>query len=347
MIIPTHWAEAEITYRSKHRKNVRIKRMGWSMVSYEDAFAMAQQRCEEALREKKKNPNVPWRDLKVAYNGADGMPIREEVLEQTPAYTITRNGYGAACLNTPNVLFVDVDFMPEYLAKETIFSFLYPFLYGVFGWVVGKLVGYQLYLLSDKAVSQVTYSTAGAFVGILIACLAAVFTHKVKAKSKEKREAETLQNMHDDCLNLVKAHAVQNPKWNWRVYRTPHGMRLLATHNTFDPRSDDVQACFDFFKADYLYASMCKLQNCFRARVSPKPWRIDMYALEPRTVWPLGEKAKEKRDAWVTTYDALARNYASCRYLCDVGSGTVCAEAKQVVLAHDEKARALVNLSLA
>lgn len=46
----------------------------------------------------------------MAYNGAQGVPIREEVLERHGDTVITRNGYGAKCLNTPDVLFADVDF---------------------------------------------------------------------------------------------------------------------------------------------------------------------------------------------------------------------------------------------
>jgi hypothetical protein len=37
------------------------------------------------------------------------MPIREEVVSRFPHAVITRNRYGSLCLNTPNVLFADVD----------------------------------------------------------------------------------------------------------------------------------------------------------------------------------------------------------------------------------------------
>lgn len=37
------------------------------------------------------------------------MPIREEIIGRAGDAVITRNGYGACCLNVPNVLFGDVD----------------------------------------------------------------------------------------------------------------------------------------------------------------------------------------------------------------------------------------------
>jgi hypothetical protein len=53
-------------------------------------------------------PLIP-REPKVPYNGAVGVPIREEILARYGAAVITRNSHGARCLNTPDILFADVD----------------------------------------------------------------------------------------------------------------------------------------------------------------------------------------------------------------------------------------------
>ena len=49
------------------------------------------------------------REDKRPYNGAVGVPIREEIIARDGESVITRNSYGALCLNTPDVLFADVD----------------------------------------------------------------------------------------------------------------------------------------------------------------------------------------------------------------------------------------------
>lgn len=63
--------------------------------------------------------NLERRERKVPHNGADGVPICEEIVARHAAVAnaagegeiiITRNAYGARCLNTPNVFFADVDF---------------------------------------------------------------------------------------------------------------------------------------------------------------------------------------------------------------------------------------------
>lgn len=54
------------------------------------------------------------------YNGAEGVPIREEIVEVHGTTIITRNAYGAGCLNTPDVLFVDLDFEEQTPEKLTL-----------------------------------------------------------------------------------------------------------------------------------------------------------------------------------------------------------------------------------
>lgn len=82
---------------------------------------MAKERLSEAMakaRHEAINPptnrstmwaNLTRRERKTPYNGADGVPIREEVVAKNGEAVLTRNSYGALCLNTSEVLFIDVD----------------------------------------------------------------------------------------------------------------------------------------------------------------------------------------------------------------------------------------------
>lgn len=339
MLIPQYWAEATITCRNRYRHTAHIKRMGWSDVSQEDAQRMAQQRCEEALAKKQADPNVPWRDERVAYNGWDGLPIREEVLERAEDFVITRNTYGAACLNSPNVLFVDIDFThPKPFESRS---------YVVWGWVLGMLAGAGVFWLNGKQGDAGMFITVGVFVGVVLSFLLSYWLNQPARAAYEQEKARFYGLETEACCQQVEQHARLNPGWNWRVYRTPHGMRLLATHQTFDPRSDEVQQCFDYFKADSLYASMCTLQNCFRARVSPKPWRMHMAAMQPRAVWPVPDEALRKRQKWVQEYEKEAVHFASCNFVYETGSGVVSPDVRATVKAHDSRSRALSDLPLA
>src|SRR5262249_35695717 len=112
MIVPQYWAEARRQVR-RGGKQVTVRRFGWSDASETDAQTMADARAEEALQQVLSGARLRRREQKAAYNGAQGVPIREEVVARHGDVVITRNAYGARCLNTPDVLFADVDFPLE------------------------------------------------------------------------------------------------------------------------------------------------------------------------------------------------------------------------------------------
>ena len=114
MLVPEFWAEgrAHKPREGRNGRQVTVRRWGWSDDSQEAAQQHADQRAQDALgRVLAGDGRVKRREPKVPYNGAEGVPIREEIVARHGDTIITRNSYGALCLNTPNVLFADVDFL--------------------------------------------------------------------------------------------------------------------------------------------------------------------------------------------------------------------------------------------
>lgn len=66
----------------------------------------------------------------------------------------------------------------------------------------------------------------------------------------------------------------QFPQLGFRVYRTRNGLRHLCTTQEFDPLDDYTQRLMQNLYADPLYARLCRFQATFRARLTPKPWRV-------------------------------------------------------------------------
>ena len=137
MIVPQFWAEARVQDKTRERQ-VTVRRYGWSDTSQEDAQAMAEARAAEALRRILSGEKIERREPKVPYHGAAGMPIREEIVSRHGDTIITRNSYGARCLNTPDVLFADLDFPEGDPPRLVAATFLTIFLGGI---VVGLLKG--------------------------------------------------------------------------------------------------------------------------------------------------------------------------------------------------------------
>lgn len=319
MIVPDHWAEA----RKQHKaagKQVTVRRYGWSVTSAAEALANAEARADEALSRILVGEKLNKREPKVAYNGADGVPIREEVLARHGEQVITRNAYGAHCLNSPNTLFADIDFNVEHSSKAAVLSFAF------------------LVLLS--AMAGMLLQSWTATLGLLFAALIlAIPIAKLGLRLAVAARGGAERIARARLVNFIAV----NPSWNIRLYRTPAGYRVLATHQSFEATSKEVQQFFSAVSADPIYVRMCSNQHCFRARLTAKPWRIGISAhMRPRPgVWPVRPEGIPVRNAWVENYESQAAAFAACQYLESLGSGIVHESVKPVMELHDSESRAL------
>lgn len=328
MLVPRYWAEFRVE-RSHAGRPAVVRRWGWSDESQAAAVCHAESRALEAFDcIKLGKTNVPRRERKYAYNGAEGTPIREEVVDRFGSAVVTRNGYGALCLNTPDVLFADIDhatgpswkvsclFVPVFMTMA-----MWPCaqwgLGGVVAWVA-VLVG----LSRGLKFARNLYTSVSALRG----------------------------GVEQIALGRIQKFVTRFPDWGLRVYRTPAGLRLLATHEAVDPRGPAAKALFDAVRADAVFVRMCQRQNCFRARLTPKPWRVGIGlggSSGVRMIWPVPEDRLAERRDWVARYDEASADYAACEYLLTIGNSEISPATRDVVRYHDEMCRVDRGLPLA
>lgn len=327
MIVPTYWAEGRVQQQVAG-KQVTVRRFGWSDQSPIAAQAHADQRTREAFERIASGETLSRRERKRAYNGADGVPIREEIIGRHGDTVITRNGYGARCLNTPDVLFVDVDFEVQDARDGTR--------------------GLSLIGTAFFGALVAGYATRSAMAGVAAFLLVAAFGFW-RAHKEGLRLVEDKSDPVAGARARVEHFIQQHPDWHLRLYRTPAGLRVLAMHDVFAPNAPAVADAFQALGADTVYARMCRNQNCFRARLTAKPWRIGIgERLKPRPgVWPVAPDRLPAREAWVASYEAVAKAHAACRFLEAIGSKTVHPSAEAVRSVHDELSRAESGLPLA
>jgi hypothetical protein len=84
MLVARHWAEHRIRHRTGRGPQVTIRRWGWSDASPDAAAAHARTRAEAALAEHLTGRSTDRRERPPGYDGADGLPIREEILGEHP-----------------------------------------------------------------------------------------------------------------------------------------------------------------------------------------------------------------------------------------------------------------------
>ncbi|HEV8675259.1 MAG TPA: hypothetical protein VGX21_14515 [Methylomirabilota bacterium] len=106
------------------------------------------------------------------------------------------------------------------------------------------------------------------------------------------------------------------------------------------------EAVLERFGADPLYVRLCRLQQSFRARLTPKPWRCGLAA--PPATFPFDTPRAESRfRAWEASYASTAARYATCRYLATVGGDRMAPGLEDLVRYHDQETRATSDLPLA
>ena len=144
----------------------------------------------------------------------------------------------------------------------------------------------------------------------------------------------------------LRAWTASRIDWRWRMYRTRAGVRLMAVHRPFAPDDPAALQAFEQFGADRLYRALCKTQRCFRARLTPKPWRCDVD--KPPWNWPWPDAAAEASfREWEREYVVKTSAFATCRLIEEFGTAPIAPEFAEMIETHDRSTRVGEDLPLA
>lgn len=137
----------------------------------------------------------------------------------------------------------------------------------------------------------------------------------------------------DQTLDRVRA-AADASRLGLRIYRTAAGIRCLVTSELLDPTDRRTAELFEGFGADPRYRALCRIQRCFRARLTPKPWRCGLAA--PSWPWPFRDRAHEIRfGEWLAAYERTIVGFATCAFLEQRGPAFQVPLAAAIVREHD------------
>jgi hypothetical protein len=322
MKIPKYWAKAEAEETDGDGRKIAVCCWRWA----DESHAQAEQ---AALTAAKRAVASLLRGDRLDHYAYGQTPLREEVLNEVrdaagePLIAVTRNRYGAIVLNTARAAFIDLDFPPA-TAAATVRS--------LFAWLWSK---------PAKAVKEMGQAPTRPMISQgsrRFGSEPVPFFHRLAASPESQQEAE--------ICNRLEQFTAERPACGFRVYRTCAGVRALATDDVFDPAAPTTLDMLHHLKADPLYVRLCKGQGCFRARLSPKPWRC---GCEPnRTLWPR-ENAAQKTlfERWEAQYAANQEKYATCRLLGTIGNLRVHPELEPIIQLHDRLTRCQEDLPLA
>jgi len=160
------------------------------------------------------------------------------------------------------------------------------------------------------------------------------------------KPASTPVVTESSAIAKVENWTRNNSDWGWRIYRTRAGLRLLATHALFDPETAASDGVFEALSADPLYRQLCNAQKCYRARLTPKPWRCGVRIKPER--WPfLDARAEKHFQKWEAQYNSYSFNWATCVLVKKVGNDAVHSGVQPILKIHDEMTKVESGLKLA
>jgi|GEM_PF-412938 len=135
-------------------------------------------------------------------------------------------------------------------------------------------------------------------------------------------------------LKNIEKYQESHPNLSFRVYETHSGLRFIVTNRTFSPRDSVVREMFTDLNVDPLYMRLCQQQECFRARLSPKPWRVSFERPSSRYPRAKGREQQEFQQ-WLDRYHTLSMNSAVTKHLASFGPGKLHPDVQIVTDLHD------------
>lgn len=147
----------------------------------------------------------------------------------------------------------------------------------------------------------------------------------------------------DEALNALADLVSLRSDLTFRVYSTAAGFRYLCTSRLFDPASSESDEILKFLKSDKRYILLCKKQKCYRARLTPKPWRcFKKVPLSPEEeqAMPRGFFSKLFGGSGPRTKNLRnPSDFATCRLVETVGApvSTPPPEIAEIIRVHDDQ----------
>lgn len=359
MLIPKYWAQYKQRFDAKTEfnespKQATIKRYGWSDTSQEAALVHAKERVANAHSRWLAGEDIVRRERREEYNEGNSIPIREQIVSEhsfpetgysnnsatATQLIVTRNSYGAQVANVDNIAIIDVD-------NDDLLRHNYPDDYTHHGFMPAFLVNQSnpaskikiwffvvVFILIASVIAWLGLSWLWLLVVMFVATAYLWQQASARDKTRAQKYADDAASLLPYMTDLIKKRIANHPTECFRLYQTPAGFRIIATHDVVSPSDNVVEDWFAYFHADTNYVRLCQVQQCFRARITAKPWRMSEVEnkklakdIPAKDFWfgsentDIDSSIEQRQDAlkarkqWIVDYDRFTQGYRACHYV--------------------------------
>lgn len=161
-------------------------------------------------------------------------------------------------------------------------------------------------------------------------------------KRRQVRQQAAAKAKIDDIAQWAHRHRDRS----FRLYRTKEGLRLLFTDRLYDPIAKETENLMSELQADPLYMTLTRKQECFRARLTSKPWRCGIS--RPPNSFPWDDsKAEADFRKWEATYMKHDAEFKVCDLIREFGKPATVESLKSIIDVHDRESRVTADTELA
>jgi hypothetical protein len=141
-------------------------------------------------------------------------------------------------------------------------------------------------------------------------------------------------DFEQQLIEKIQALVGRQRELGLRLYRTAGGYRIVVTSRTIRAGDSQAESLLSELGADRLYVCLCRTQDCYRARLSPKHWRCDLS--KPPARFPFATQEAAGRYAhWLAEYESQSASYATCVLIGDFGDSRLHPRVASILQLHD------------
>lgn len=160
------------------------------------------------------------------------------------------------------------------------------------------------------------------------------FMDFIKGLFRKSEKKDLRQEQIESELDRLQEWLRSNSDWGLRAYETYGGLRYLVTHSSISPQDSMSDSAMKALSVDPLYAKLCHSQDCYRARLTPKHWRLSLR--KPPASFPFESRDESSQfQTWLNEYDQARAGFSTCKYIDSFGNSKIPDSIKRVVDIHD------------
>ncbi|MGY5765739.1 hypothetical protein ACXET9_11110 [Brachybacterium sp. DNPG3] len=360
--LPRYWARHREVVTTSEGDRLDLTMSGCSSISVEDAQRDADERFRRIVAEG--GPRRWTKDREYYPDRRQPEELLEEIRDEDGALVaaLTRNRYGAVVLNTDAVLITDIDLPGEPrrtppAGDRTPVAARPERRPGLLNRLFGG--GQAANPATSRHAGEDEINSGGELFGGSLfrgdaddgftPTRVRTTTRGIPVVDDADPDAFGLRGegdrgaAHDRILERLGRFSATRPDLGVRVYRTRNGFRMLASGTALGPDSAGAQALMEEVGSDELYVLLCRVHDSYRARLTPKPWRVGMPPCPGAGPWMAEHRSYRQ---WVTQYVTASEGTAVCRLVGESGPAASPLE-QRIIALHDRATHADSGLRLA